>query len=107
MSEPVDSSGQNTPTPNPPEGPKKPGRPPGSKTRKHPAPDATPSRCPKCGSTRRAPYSGRPRIVNHSGVFAGHPYNRIIFRRTKCLDCGQWRVDREWVWEAADEHAAG
>ena len=92
---------QNTPTTNPTEGPKKPA-PPGSDIKRRPAADVTPSRCPKCGSTRRAPYTGRPRIVNHSGVFAGHPYNKVIFRQTKRLDCGEWRVDREWLWESTE-----
>ena len=106
MIEKPKTSGQNTPSANPTEGPKKPGRPPGSNIKRRPAVDVTPSRCPKCGSTRRAPYSGTARVVNHSGVFAGHPYNRVIFRRAKCLDCGQWRVDREWVNEGRVEQAA-
>lgn len=74
-----------------------PGRPKGSKTERRPAADVVPSRCPKCGSTRRTPYSGSPRVVAHGGVLEGVPYTHVIFRPTKCLDCGQARVDRERV----------
>ena len=76
---------------------KKPGRPKGSKNQRCPAVDVTPSRCPKCGSTRRSAYSGSPRIVTHAGVHEGKPFTHVVFRRTRCLDCGQCRVDREWV----------
>ncbi len=45
---------------NPNEGDNKRGRPRGSKTKRLPAADVSPSRCPKCGSTRRAPLPRQP-----------------------------------------------
>ena len=36
------------------------------------------------------------------GVHEGKPFTHVVFRRTRCLDCGQCRVDREWVNEKVD-----
>ena len=30
------------------------------------------------------------------GVHNGQPFTHIVRRRTKCLDCGQFRVDRAY-----------
>ena len=52
------------------------------------------SRCPTCGSTRRSEYLDR-QVQQHSGVRSdGTHYNRIVRRRTRCLDCAQMRIDR-------------
>ena len=49
-----------------------------------------------CQSTRRAAYLSK-RVVTHAGLDpAGNPHTQIVFRRTKCLDCGQHRVDRTY-----------
>lgn len=51
-----------------------------------------PGRCPKCESTRRAGYTS---IVTRdiAGTIDGHAYTHITWKRTKCRDCGQHRVD--------------
>jgi hypothetical protein len=54
-----------------------------------------PSRCKKCGSTRRADYH-HTHTVDGGGEFHGQPFSRVVFRRTACLDCGQARVDRTY-----------
>jgi len=54
---------------------------------------ATVTHCRKCGSTNRAPYHN---TVTHSirGSHADREYDTILYRRTKCSDCGQVRVDK-------------
>lgn len=54
---------------------------------------AEPSRCRRCGSTKRSKYKGSPRVMHVCGEFDGKPYNRIESRLTKCLDCHQHRSD--------------
>lgn len=57
--------------------------------------------CPRCKSTKRAPFKeGRVRVRDYPmrqeptlGVY----YNRIIWRRTECLDCGQKMTVREFT----------
>jgi predicted Zn-ribbon and HTH transcriptional regulator len=75
------------------------GRPAGARTVDRPAADVLPSSCPKCGSTNREPYSGQPREFKYAGEHEGRPYTRIVYRSTRCRDCGQARVDREWLYE--------
>ncbi len=50
-----------------------------------------PGRC-LCGSTRRTGYTS---IVTRelNGAIDGHPYTHIVWKRTRCSDCGQTRVD--------------
>ncbi len=69
------------------------GRPKGSKTKERDETTAELSRCQKCGSTERAPYTSKL-VQEYAGVIDGKPFTRIVRRRTKCLDCGQHRVDR-------------
>jgi hypothetical protein len=57
------------------------------------------SRCPKCGSTRRSEYLDRT-VQEYEGLTSdGRPYNRIVRRRTRCLDCEQLRIDRTLEFE--------
>jgi len=53
-----------------------------------PAPDppSVVTECPACKSTRRSGYYSRRRLV--------HENNIILWRRCKCLACGQIRIDR-------------
>jgi hypothetical protein len=74
---------------------KKPGRPKGAKTAPTVHALAQPSRCPRCGSSKRSEYYNR-REVAFSGVFQEQPYNRVVYRRCKCTDCGQHRIDRTY-----------
>ena len=58
--------------------------------------EVQPSRCPKCGSTNRGQYH---QVRNFNMKCAntddkGQLYNRVTWKRTKCRDCGQSRVDR-------------
>jgi len=73
-------------------------RPKGSKNRAAPLVDSVPSRCPHCGSTERSPYSEHVREYEITGVHDGQPFTHIVYRPTQCLGCGQWRIDREWVY---------
>lgn len=60
-----------------------------------------PSRCrnPECQSTRRTEYEQK-RVLENGGLDNdGKPYTRVIYRRTKCLDCGQVRDDRTYEFE--------
>jgi hypothetical protein len=74
------------------------GRPKGAKNREVDCVDAPPTSCQKCGSTRRTPYFNR-RAPEISGVcpLTGQAYTSIVYRRTSCADCGQFRDDRTLV----------
>jgi hypothetical protein len=74
-----------------------------------PAPvnDVQPSRCAKCGSTRRADYHNVTRSAHAGELPDGTTYNMVVFRRTHCLDCGQQRVDRTFETAAADSPPDG
>lgn len=52
-----------------------------------------PSRCPRCKSTERTPYFARLPDQIHEGYHDGEPYTHIVRRRTRCLGCGQFRID--------------
>lgn len=61
------------------------------------------SRCPCCGSTERSEYLDRL-VQEYEGTTpAGDPYNRIVRRRTRCLSCGQQRIDRTFEFEPDHE----
>jgi hypothetical protein len=58
--------------------------------------------CPNCKSTRRKPFKdGRDRTRDFEAMMKetvlGVFYNRIIYRRTECLDCGQKMAVREFT----------
>jgi hypothetical protein len=72
------------------------GRPPGSKNAPRPTVDAPLTRCPQCGSTDRERVGNAVRQES-AGLHQGQPYNLIVWRRTKCLSCGQFRTDREFL----------
>lgn len=69
---------------------------PTNETRKRPeVAFATVTRCPKCDSTEREPYSG---VITKElpGIDpqTGEAHTHVIWRRTTCRDCGQHRIDR-------------
>lgn len=75
---------------------KKRGRPKGSKTSRDVV-VVEPSRCEKCDSTERSAYFGTPRVIEYAsgGLDSkGKPFNRVVFRRCRCLSCGQIRQDK-------------
>jgi hypothetical protein len=76
-----------------------PGRPKGSRSLPHddvPVVTITPaSRCPQCGSPRREKYYAR-RVSDIPGTIDGQPFRRIVWRRCRCLECGQVRIDKEY-----------
>jgi len=72
---------------------KGPGRPKGSGQSPPDFVNVEPSRCKRCGSTRRSDYYGKTEQA-HRGEYNGRPYTHIVRRRTKCVDCGQLRIDR-------------
>lgn len=52
------------------------------------------SRCAACGSTERAPYSNT-RELDHGGTTTdGQDFTHVVWRSTRCLKCGQARVDK-------------
>lgn len=69
------------------------GRPAGKPNHPLAQADAVPSRCPKCGSTERGPYISKTE-QDVTGVDPA--YTHVIWRRTKCLACGQHRSDRSY-----------
>lgn len=78
----------------------KPGRPKGSKTRDRVVVDVRVSHCPTCQSTERAEYSDAPQRIDGDGISPeGRPYTAVLLRRTSCLNCGQYRVDRSYICE--------
>jgi hypothetical protein len=82
-----------------PKKPKPPGRPEGARNVTT-VTDVEPSRCKKCGSSRRSRYrTGRRK------EFSGQPYTAIIYRRCHCLDCRQQRVDREKVYPPSEQNS--
>jgi len=74
---------------------RRPGRPKGSKGGNVDTVTVEPSRCPRCGSTRRSDYYGKTEQT-FRGEHGGRPFTHIVRRRTKCLDCGQTRIDRAY-----------
>lgn len=82
------------------------GRPPGAKNRDVDQADGQLTSCAKCGSTRRAKYFNR-RDLAIAGIHpqTGREFTKIVIRRTSCLDCGQHRDDRHFLFEPARRHA--
>ena len=72
------------------------GRPHGSKNIERDEVDVIGSRCKRCGSSERAPYTSDPVRQRFSGIdpVTKRPYTQIVWRRTKCLNCGQHRIDK-------------
>jgi len=55
-----------------------------------------PSRCKKCGSTDREHYS-HTTVRDIAGVRPdGMAYSKIFWRRTRCQNCGQARIDKTY-----------
>lgn len=73
-----------------------PGRPKGSKTQNKETVQVVLSRCPHCGSTERTKYQN-PRIQEYPGIDPqGRSYKRTVWRHTKCVQCGQARIDKAY-----------
>lgn len=75
------------------EKPKKRGRPKGSKNRAKKI-AVVAARCKRCGKSTRGKYFGTPRTIIARGEFDGKPYNRVTFRRCRCGNCGQVRIEQ-------------
>jgi len=76
------------------------GRPKGAQTVERSMVLCLPPACPSCGSTRREPYRDGPvRDQAIGGEIQGQRYNRILWHRTRCLDCGQALIVREFLYE--------
>lgn len=78
------------------------GRPKGAKTRKYPEVAGVLTRCPKCDSTERGPYLTKT-VQAYNGVHkaTGEPFTGIVRRKTKCLACGQHRIDSHLLFDPA------
>ena len=76
---------------------KKPKSKPGQKRSRPLTVTAEPTRCPVCESTRRGRYT-KITWQDYGGIAPdGHPFTTIARRWTKCVECGQSRIDREYV----------
>lgn len=72
------------------------GRPAGSQTTKPPVATVPTSRCVKCDSTERERYF-RTEEKEIAGVDPeGNAYTHVVWRWTRCSECGQVRVDRTY-----------
>lgn len=71
------------------------GRPAGSRNEVPAVIVIEPSRCPACGSLSRSEYWGRS-VEKYDGMHNGRRFRKIIRRRTRCLDCGQLRIDKQF-----------
>jgi len=79
---------------------KKQGRPVGSKTTERAVAISLPPACPACNSTNREAYKdGIVDERNIAGDIDGRPYNRVVWRRTRCIDCGQNLTVREYHYD--------
>jgi len=76
---------------------RRPRRPKGSKPTR--AVRVTNTRCGKCQSTKKKAI----RIVKERPISGiddkGRPYNRMVWRRVRCANCGQQRVEIERHYE--------
>ena len=81
------------------------GRPAGSPNKNAGEVTVEKSRCPKCGSTERAPYHNRHE-QEFGGIADGKVFTHIIRQRTHCTGCGQHRIDRTLENRTAKKRAA-
>jgi predicted Zn-ribbon and HTH transcriptional regulator len=64
--------------------------------------DFVPIQCPSCKSEKREPFKGRTRKIRTGTrfhAFLNKHYNTVIFRPTRCSDCGQYIMSREFKLE--------
>jgi ribosomal protein S27AE len=55
------------------------------------------SSCTKCGSTEHTGYHNTRNPLMAKGITPdGRKYNCVIYRRTRCSNCGQSRIDKSF-----------
>lgn len=80
---------------------KKTGRPSGAANRRVKQAEGQLTRC-TCGSTQRTPYfNRREHAIAGLHPTTGEPFTSIVWRRTSCQDCGQFRDDKHYVYRPA------
>jgi len=84
---------------------KKTGRPRGSRNKKVEVVDTESTSCPSCGSNKRAAYWGKIKRELSGTAPDGRIFEAITYRRTKCEQCGQHRVDREFSFKSKSRAA--
>lgn len=72
------------------------GRPKGSKNKPLDHAQGELTRCQRCQSTNRNPYTSRVEQAYAGTTLGGQPYTHIVRRRTSCADCGQHRIDKHY-----------
>lgn len=82
------------------------GRPAGSENRQYDYVDASVTRCRKCGSTERTRYEQTRELSQDGTTPDGLPFTHVVWRRTCCKACGQWRIDRFYENRKGGDHAA-
>lgn len=70
------------------------GRPKGAKTTNSSQAEAVATQCPKCGSSSREPYYATITKAIAGVLADGRKYTHVVWRRTRCRDCSQQRVDK-------------
>lgn len=56
--------------------------------------DVPSAACPKCKSTNRERYTSVRTMAIAGTLKDGTRYTHIVWRRTRCQNCGQRRIDR-------------
>lgn len=72
------------------------GRPAGSKNRDVKSVEVIGSACPACNSQKREAYFNRREQELVGTTRDGRLFKKVIWRRTKCLSCGQYRDDKTY-----------
>ena len=72
------------------------GRPEGAKTGNYETAEVVATQCNACSSSNREPYFGKIERGIAGVLSDGREYSHVVWRRTRCRDCGQARIDRSY-----------
>lgn len=72
------------------------GRPEGAKTGSYETAEVVATQCKGCGSSNRLPYFGKIERPIAGVLPDGRDYTHVVWRRTRCRDCNQARIDRTY-----------
>jgi len=79
------------------------GRPKGAKTEARPTVEVGISKCRACGCTDRSAYTN----IRTANISGSHPtfglYTTIVWKRCRCLQCGQARDDKVYLRPTGDD----
>lgn len=69
---------------------------PAPRAEKPPVVNAVVTKCPTCGSTERERYFHTVERAIAGVDRDGKHYTHVVWRRTRCANCGQIRIDRSY-----------